>query len=126
VVTLGIMNIIMILCYIMSMTYAMFFLGGLIWSCFSYIYEKTIWTYFFRQHLQDRIASGFLVLSAMVCIYICIYVKVGVSCITFSTSECLVYQMWKTYKARTLQNFMCLLSFVILLGIVIFITMKQI
>lgn len=117
VVILGILNVIMLMCYLLGMTNICLLLGGVIWSCFSYIYEKKIWACFFCEHLQDRIASGLLVLMAMVTLYICVYSKVGVSCITWSTSECLFYQMWKTYNKRTFNNYKFLLVFAILLVI---------
>lgn len=115
VVVLGILNVIMILCYLLHMTNIMLLLGGVIWSCFSYIYEKKIWVYFFSEYLQDRIASGLVVVMAMVTIYFCLYANVGVSCIVCSTLECLCYQMWKTYHNRTSNNYKGLLVFAILL-----------
>lgn len=88
------------------------FLGGIIWISLSFIYEKKIWSIFFREHLRDRIASYLLVFMYMVLVYIYIYSKVGISCIIISILECLFYQSWRTIKIKSVLNFIYLLGFI--------------
>lgn len=126
---LGILNMMMLLFYLANMRNASIFLGGVIWSSFSYIYERIIWTNFFSEYLRDRVASGFLVLMVMIATYVCIYSKFGVACIICPTLECLAYQMWttnkyKAYKNRTSNNLKTLLLFAILSVVVIFATIS--
>ena len=88
------------------------FVGGIIWSSLSFIYERKIWIEIFYEYLRDRIASQLLVFMAMVSIYVCMYAKVGVSCIVFPIVQCLLYQGWRTHKAKTVKNIVYLASFI--------------
>ncbi len=57
--------------------------AGLLWFTIGFSVEKKIWIYYFCNHLQDRIASIFLVSLAMLEIYFLLWFKIGSICILF-------------------------------------------
>lgn len=57
--------------------------AGLLWFTIGFSVEKKIWIYYFRNHLEDRVASIFLVSFVMLEIYFYLWFKFGSICIIF-------------------------------------------
>lgn len=57
--------------------------AGLLWFIIGFSVEKKIWIYYFRKHLEDKVASIFLVSFVMLGIYYLLWFKFGSICIIF-------------------------------------------
>lgn len=109
--------IIILLCHFLGMSQAALILGGILWCCYGFVYEKKIWDWFFCDHLRDRIASMLLVLMAMIAAYVCVYACYSTVCLHLAVFQCLLYSGWKTYQTQESKNAAFLVIFFILSGV---------
>lgn len=88
-------TIIILVFYFLGMSQVALILGGILWCCYGFVYEKKIWDWFFHDHLRDRIASILIVLMAMIATYVCVYACYGIVCLYLTVFQCLFYSVWK-------------------------------